>query len=973
MKKFTLLIFILLFSFFTAQISMAQEIPVSGKVTTAEDNQPVPGVTVKVRGTSTGAITGLDGNYVINAPSNGVLVFSFVGMETQELEINGRREINVKMQEARIDLGEVVVMGYNTDSKKLISGSFGVVKEDEIKTIPLRTIDGVIQGKAAGVSVNQNSGTPGGQNSIKIRGGSSINATNQPLIIIDGVPVVTGSYGQISYLGQEISALSDLNPNDIESMTILKDGSATAIYGARASNGVILITTKKGSYQQTNVNFNTSFGWQGLPRERMLDMMNAQEWNEYKGTDVQGIDTDWMDEILQFAPTSNTELSVSSGNDKTRMFISGSYYNQEGVVQYTDYDRYSGRLSVDHKLLKNLTIGGGVSLSYSKNNRVEGDQTTNGPLPNAMSIPAIYPVYNEDGSYNEDGPYANPVAIINETKNVAYTNRTDGNVFLEYKFLNGFIFTTKWGADIYNLREHEYDPITTRQGAKYNGLGIEGTSYVSNLVSNNVLQYIKTIKENHNIEALAGYSFEKYAIRTTYIEAINFPNEDLQYIESASTIRAASASALDRGLNSYFGQFKYNYQYKYIVTLTGRADGSSKFGENNRYGYFPAASVAWRISEESFMEKAGKIDELKIRASVGLTGNDGIPDFASLGLYYGSYDYEENPGIAPTQLPNPDLKWETSLQTGFGFDLGMFNNRIVLNTDLYYNQTKDLLLERPLPPSTGYYSIWANIGSLENKGVEIVLTTENLVREFKWNTSLVFAANRNKVTKLYEGQPIADQGRGGNWVMEGEPIGIFYNYKCLGVDPTTGDLVYADINNDGVINSDDWTKIGDPNPDFTAGLTNTFSYKGFDLTFFLHMVYGNDVFNGSLIYLESGMGDDNQTTNMIRRWMQPGDVTDIPRVGDESNTRTSRFIENGSFMRIKNVTFGYNFPTELLSKAKIKTIRLYVTGQNLFTFTSYSGMDPEVNYYGNDNIVLGTDFFTYPQARTFLFGLNVGF
>jgi TonB-linked SusC/RagA family outer membrane protein len=949
----------------------AQDIQVSGVVTSAEDQKPVPGVTVMVRGTSTGTTTDLQGAFVIKAPPDGVLVFSYVGMQKQEIEIKGRRKIDVALAEEKVDLGEVVVMGYSSDSKKLISGSFGVVREDEMKSTSIRTLDGVLQGKSAGVSVYQNSGTPGGQNSIKIRGGSSINASNQPLVIIDGVPAVTGSYGQISYLGQEIDALSDINPNDIEQITILKDGSATAIYGARASNGVILITTKKGNYNQTNVNLNTMFGFQQLPPERLLDMMNAEQWNAYKGTNVQGIDTDWMDEILRIAPTSNTELSVSSGNDNTRLFISGSYYNQEGVIKSTDYDRYSGRISVDHKLRKNLTIGGAVAMSYSTNDRVEGDQTLFGPLPNAMSIPAIYPVYNEDGTYNEDGPYANPVAIINESVNKAFTNRTNSNVFLDWKFLKGFTFTTKWGADIYSLREHGYDPITTRQGAKYNGLGIEGTSYVSNLVSNNVLQYTKSINEMHNIEALAGYSFEKYASRYTYIEAIDFPNENLQYIESASTIRLASASAVNRAMNSFFGQIKYNYFYKYILTVTARADGSSKFGENNKYGYFPAASIAWRVSEEEFMEKAGKIDELKIRASVGLTGNDGIPNFASLGLYYGGYDYEGSSGIAPTQLANPDLKWETTLQTGFGFDLAMFGNRISLNGDYYYNQTRDLLFARPLPPSTGYSSIYVNIGSLENKGIELTLNTENLVRAFKWNTSVTFAANHNKVTELYNGQPIADQGRGGNWVMEGEPIGIFYNYRCLGVDPTTGNLVYEDVNNDGKINSDDWTKIGDPNPDFTIGITNNFSFKNFDLSVFLHGVYGNDVFNGSMIYLESGSGEDNQTTDILRRWTKPGDVTDIPKAGD--TYKSSRFIENGSYMRIRNVTFGYNFPKKLLNKAKIKTIRLYVTGQNLYTFTSYSGMDPEVNYYGNDNIIMGTDFFTYPQSRNILFGLNFGF
>ncbi len=949
----------------------AQDIPISGKVTSATDEQPIPGVTIMVKGTTRGTVSDIKGVYTLEAPSGGVLQFSYVGMKKQEIPVNGRQKIDLVMEEEKIDLGEVVVMGYSSDSKKLISGSFGLVNEDEIKTIPLRTIDGVLQGKAAGMTINQNSGTPGGQNSIKIRGGSSINASNQPLIVIDGVPAITGSYGQIGYSGQEIDALSDINPNDIDQVTILKDASATAIYGSRASNGVILITTKKGSLQKTSVSLNTSYGWQTLPKERLPELMNAAQWNAYKGTNVEGIDTDWMSEILQVAPTSNTEFSISSGNEKTRLFLSGSYYNQDGTIKATSFDRYSGRMNVDHKLTDNLTIGAGVSMTYSKNNRVEGDQTLFGPLPNALSIPAIYPVYNEDGTYNELGPYANPVAIINETDNVAFTNRNNGNIYLEYKFLDGFTFTTKWSADIYNLREHGYDPVTTRQGAKYNGLGIEGTTYVSNLVSSNVLQYMTTISEKHNIEALAGYSFEKYARRNTYIEAIDFPNENFQYITSAGVIRTASAAALNRGMNSWFGQFKYNYQYKYIVTLTARADGSSKFGENNQYGYFPAASVAWRIGEESFMDGHAWISELKLRASVGLTGNDGIPDFASLGLYGGGFNYGGNSGIAPTQLPNPDLKWETTSQTGLGVDFAVFDNRISLTADVYFNKTKDLLLARPLPPTTGFSSIYANIGNLENKGLELVLNTENIRGKFTWNTSLNFAANRNKVTKLYNGQPIADLGRGSNWVMEGEPIGIFMGYNCLGVDPTTGNLVYEDISKDGLITSADLTKTGDPNPDFTIGMTNSFSYKNFDVSIFLQGVYGNDVFNGTRIYLESGTGEDNQTTTMLRRWMNPGDITDVPRAGD--GNISSRFIENGSFMRIKNVSIGYNFPKSLLKKAHIKTARLYVSGQNLYTFTSYSGMDPEVNYYGNSNIVMGTDFFTYPQSRTLLLGLNLGF
>lgn len=953
-----------------AGITQGQVIQVTGKVTSAADNNPIPGVTVQVKGTQTGTTTQNDGTYRLEAASDATLIFSFVGMKKLEMPVAGNKRINVTMEDEKIDLGELVVVGYSTTSKKLISGSVDVVGEDEIQDSPLRTIEGVLQGKAAGVTISQNSGTPGGQNLIKLRGGSSINASNQPLVVIDGVPVLTGSYGQIGYSGQEISAMSDLNPNDIESFTILKDASATAIYGARASNGVILITTRKGNAQKTAVNLNTSYGWQTVPKERLPDLMNAEQWNAYKETNVQGIDTDWMKEITQVAPTSNTELSVSSGNDKTRIFISGSYFKQDGTIKSTSFDRYSGRINVDHSLLKNLTVGGGVSMSYSVNRRVEGDQTLFGPLPNALSIPAIYPVYNPDGSYNEDGPYANPIAIINETQNVAYTNRNNSNIYLDYKFWNGFSFVSRWSADIYTLREHEYDPITTAQGAKYNGLGIEGNSYVSNLVSSNVLQYVGSVNEKHNFEALLGYSAEKYARRSSYIEAIDFPNENLQYITSAGTIRAASASALNRGMNSFFGQFKYNYLYKYILTFTARADGSSKFGENNRYGYFPAASLAWRASEEDFIKKADWISDLKLRVSVGLTGNDGISDFASLGLYGGGFNYGGYSGTAPTQLPNPDLKWESTFQQGLGVDFGILNDRISVVLDLYKNRTYDMLLERPLPPSTGFYTISANIGEMENKGIELVLNTQNVKKAFTWNTALNFSANRNKVLKLYNGQPIADLGRGGNWVIEGEPIGVFYGYRCLGVDPSTGNLVYDDANNDGQLTSADITKIGDPNPDFTIGFTNAFGYKGFDLSVFLHSVYGNDIFNGTWIYLQSGSGEDNQTTEILRRWQKPGDVTDIPRVGD--TYKSSRFIENGSFLRVKNVTLGYNFSKNLVRRIGLKSLRLYVSGENLYVFTKYTGMDPEVNYYSNDNVIMGTDFFTYPQSRVIMTGINVG-
>jgi TonB-dependent starch-binding outer membrane protein SusC len=969
MKKHYYLL--LLFGVFLQQL-VAQDIPVSGTIISSDDNLPLPGVTVVIKGSTQGTTSDIKGKYSLVAPAKGVLVFSYVGMQTQEISIGGRKVINIKMSDQDIPLGEVVVVGYSTTSKKLISGSVELVNEDEIRTIPTRTIDGVLQGQTAGMTVVSQSGTPGGQNMIKLRGGSSINASNQPLIVIDGIPAITGEYSQVGMSGQELNAMTDLNPNDIESMTILKDASATSLYGARASNGVILITTKKGSRDKTDVSLNLSYGWQTLPQDRIIPMMSADDWNAYKGTSVQGINTDWMDEILQTAPTANTELSVSSGNDKYRLFISGNYYDQDGVVKGTSYQRYSGRINADYKILPNLTIGGGVGIIYSKNARVEGDATLNGPLPNAMSIPAIYPVYDSTGNYDESMFYANPVAIANNSVNMAYTNRTGGNAYVEYKFLDGFIFSSKFGVDIYNLREHSYDPTTTRQGKKYNGLGIEGTNYASNLTTNNVLQYIKQINKNHNIDVLIGQSYEKYCNRTTYIEGINFPNDYLQYIVSAGTIRAASATALDRVMNSFFGQLKYNYKYKYIFTLTARADGSSKFGENNKYGYFPAGSFAWRMSEEPFIKKAKWINELKLRAIYGLTGNDGIGDFASLGLYGAGYNYGGGSGIAPTQLPNPDLKWETTTQTGLGFDISMLKNRINLNFDVYYNHTKDLLLDRPIPASSGFYTISSNIGQLENKGLEVVLNTVNIDKAFTWTSSLNFAMNRNKVLSLYEDQPIDDMGRGGNRVEVGQPIGIFYGYNCLGVDPTTGNLVYEDVNKDGLITSADRVKTGDPNPDFTAGFTNVFSYKNFELSIFLHAVYGNEIFNGTLIYLESGTGEDNQTARMNDRWKKPGDITQFPRVGD--SYKSSRFIEDGSFLRIKNITLSYNFKKDWIKKVGMKSAKVYATIQNLYTFTNYTGMDPEVNYYGgSSNIIIGTDFFTYPQSRTIMVGVNFVF
>jgi len=949
----------------------AQTIEVTGIVTShMEDDMPLPGVTVQIKNTDQGTITDMDGRYNIEVDGADTLVFSYVGMLTETIPVENRRNIDVGLMMDVASLGEVVVVGYGTESSRLISGSLGVVGEGEIRDVPMRTLDGVLQGRSAGVQITQNSGTPGAATSVRIRGNSSISAGNEPLYVVDGIPVTTGNYGQVGFSGQGINALSDINPNDIESITVLKDASAAAIYGARATNGVILITTKRGREQKTQLNFNATYGVQDL--ENRLEMLNAQQWHELKGTspdDPDNVtDTDWLDHVLRTAPIANYELSANGGSENTQFFISGSYYTQEGIVLGTSYERLNSRVNIDHKVNENFDMGASFGVSYSLNNRVEGDQSLNAPLANAIANPPIYPVYDEDGNYAEQAPFANPVAIGNEAINEAHSYRTIGNIFGDYRILPNLTIGTKWGFDYLSLREHSYDPITTRQGARSGGIGLEAQNNVLNIVSNNTIRYTNTFADVHNAELLAGYSFEIFQRRNQFIRGVDFPNEQLQYLAEAGTITDAYARAVNRGMNSYFGQLKYNFDYRYILTASARFDGSSKFSEENRYGFFPAVSTAWRVSEENFFQNLdAPVNELRLRASYGVTGNDGIPDFAYMALYGGGSNYLGQSGIYPLGLANPDLKWETTYQFNAGFDIGMWEDRLEISLDYYNNQTQDLLFSRPISMSSGYSSITTNIGELENKGLELSIKTVNVeTDDFFWSSSFNLSRNRNKVLSLYKDQPLDNIGRGSNSVRVGEPLGIFYGYESYGVDPSTGDIVF----------SDERKKIGDPNPDFTGGFSNDLAWRNFELSVFLQFSYGNDIFNGTRVFIESMKGNDNQTTAVLDRWTEPGDETNMPRATgrdpNNNNRISSRFIEDGSYLRVKNLTLSYNLDGNMLETLRMRNARVFVTAQNLLTFTNYSGMDPEVNYAGDDNLVLGTDFFTYPQVRTVSFGINVG-
>jgi TonB-linked SusC/RagA family outer membrane protein len=965
-----------------------QGFEVQGTVKDEEGNS-LPGVNITVKGTTKGVITDINGKYNISLENkSATLVFSFVGYYKKEVSVDGRSQIDVVMEKKMEKLDEVVVIGYGSSSKKLLTSSVASVSSEEIEETVSGGIQEAIQGKTSGVLINKNSGTPGAAISMNIRGTSSISAGTQPLYVVDGIPITTGDYSQVSMEGQGIDAVADINPNNIESISILKDASAASIYGARAGNGVVLIETKEGRKGETRINFKSYYGMQEVYKR--LDMMNAEEWKNYVRsfdpefmsslyslTGDTTINTNWQDEVMRLAPISNYELSFSGGNEKTTFFISGRYFNQEGVILGTDYDKINGRLNISHNVTDNFTLGSKVSITHSLNERVRGDQSVNGVLPNAISIPPVYPVYNDDGSYFQGSWWDNPVAIAKEVVNEARTFRTIGNIFGEYDILDNLTFKNQWGIDIYNLNERRFEPSIVQSAEEQNGYGMDATSQVHKVTQQSTLKYLKTLKEKHDFNFLLGYSFEIENRKYNSISKTNFPSDELEYLVAAGKLEDGSSSAYKSAIQSFFSRIKYNYENKYLVSLSVRRDGSSNFGPNNKYATLPAGSFAWRLSEENFLQNTNFISELKWKISYGLTGNDKIGQFGYLSLYSPGYNYMANSGIIPTQIPNKDLKWETTANFNTGINVALFEERIIFNADFYYNKTTDLLLNRPLPGSSGYTSMMANVGELQNKGMEFDLSTENIRKsDFSWSSNFNISFNRNKILKLYNGQPITGEGRGNNAAIEGEPLGVFYMYESLGVDPSTGELVFEDLNNDGDITDADRQVVGDPNPDFTGGFSNNFKYKNFDLSIFLQFIYGQDIFNGVRQYTENmTLGtNDNQLTTIKDRWKKPGDVTPIPKVFGKNNLKiSSHYIEDGSFLRISNITLGYNFSNDLLRNFFMDNARVYVKVKNLFTLTPYSGMDPEVNYSGVGSIRSGTDFFTYPQVRTWMAGIKFQF
>ncbi|MCX6218658.1 TonB-dependent receptor [Spirosoma sp.] len=1002
--------------------ALQTDVRITGRVT-GETGEDLPGVSVVVKGSSRGTTTDAQGRYQLSIPTDAsavTLVFSFVGYVSQERAVRNQTIINVQLLPDTKALNEVVVVGYGQVKKSDLTGAVSTVPVDEIRKVAVTSLDQALQGRAAGVQITQNSGAPGGTTSIRIRGGNSIQGDNEPLYVIDGIPFKNDGASS----GSSFNVLSTLNPSDIESISVLKDASSTAIYGSRGSNGVVIITTKRGKAGKSTINLDTYYGIQTVRRKypvlngreyaQLVNDANTNEGRPAVYTQEQvnafGEGTDWQDEIFRQAPIANYQLSMSGGDEKTQYAIAGGYFKQGGIIVNSDFDRYSFRINLDRKLTNKIKIGNSLTINRTVTNqaRTDGDLGSAGLVTiAALQFPPILPVTNPDGSYLLTSPALaftadNPVALARDNKNRNTAYRIFGNVFGDYQIIDGLSLRVLLGIDGVLQKQDSYLPRSVSSGLAQGGAASIFNGQSVTWLNENLLTYTRTFNTVHNVTALLGYTQQANRTENTQAQARNFVNDNLgsSNLGSGSVPLTPSSSIGTWGLQSYLARINYGYKDKYLLTASFRSDGSSRFGANKQYGYFPSAALAWRVSEEAFLKNNRVINDLKFRVTYGATGNqDGVgnyPAYSLLGTQNYVFGNTVSTGLGPNQIANPDLSWETTTQADMGVDVGLLNNRITLTADLYLKRTKDLLLNVTVPSTSGFSSAFKNLGKVENKGFELSISSRNLDGAFKWSTDLNFALNRNKVLdiggapQIFAGS-VANIGQGLNSgiIRVGEPLGSFFGYVTNGLYQSTdelaaltdpqarkpGDRKYLDINGDKKIDDNDRTIIGRAQPKFLGGLSNTFSYKGIELTAFLQGVYGNNILNANRYELEYLNATTNQDRDMLNRWTPTNTNTDIPRASTTrpANRVSTRQIEDGSYLRLKNIQLAYNLPASALKTLKIQSLRVYVTAQNYLTWTSYSGYDPEVNRFGQDSRSQGFDYASYPSAKTILFGLNVGF
>lgn len=1000
MRKVLLLSFALLFAL--TNVALAQSRAISGKVLAAENGQPLPGVNVVVKGTTIGTFTGADGSYTVNVPNeNAVILYSFLGYMPQEISTAGKSTINVSLREDSKTLSEVVITGYGVQEKRELTGSAAVLSGKTIENLPVQSFDRALQGRAAGVQVTAASGQPGGAINVRIRGVGSINAGSQPLYIVDGVQVASG--GTSGYASS--NALASINPNDIESIEVLKDAAAASIYGAQAANGVVLITTKRGKSGKTKFNVSVQEG--AVEAIKTLDVLTASEfsqlryeslYNRYGATYTTGgktwdtreytntlfgdpatvQNTDWQDLVYRRGRLSTYDLSARGGDEKTKFFIAASYNTQEGQIKKSDYKRGTVRMNVDHKANDKLSFFMNLGLTSSTANGAISDGAfINSPQLASTLIMPYQPVYKEDGSYNAPlaGAFSyNLVQLLEYQIRKGTTNQTVSSGSVVYEILPSLYFKSFAGIDYAVNQDDAYSDPRVPQFASVGGTATRYNRQTLNWNTNHTLSYSKKLGDKHNLSGFGGFEYKTEVRETNMAQGQGFPNGQFKSLAQAANPTLVSGDYTTYKMAGYFLNAKYDLSNKYFVGATIRYDGSSRFGIDNQWGLFYSGSLAWKISEENFLSGVDFLNDLKLRASYGTSGNSNIGNFDSRGLIGGGGQYVGLPGIRPSQLANTELTWEEAKTANVGLDFAIFNNRISGAVDVFDKTNDRILLNRQLPTDSGFGSITENVGVINNRGIEVELNTVNLdLGGFQWKTSFNYTFLKNEIKELNDGLQSLN-----NTYFVGHPINILRYAEYAGVNPADGRPMYYDKDGEITyrIQEADVKIVGTRYPKSFGGLTNSFAYKGLSLDVFFQGQFGNKTLNNNAYFLaNSGVAGYNQTKDQLDRWQKPGDMTGVPRpyeggteaiAGGASGILnfTTKQVEDASYIRLKQVTLGYQLPTSVISKIKLDNAKLFVQGLNMATWTAYSGLDPEL---------VGNEIGTYPQGKQVTAGLQIGF
>jgi TonB-linked SusC/RagA family outer membrane protein len=988
------------------------ETVIQGKITDADTKQPLVGVTVTIPASRIGGVTDKQGAYRIILRSAGKVSLEarYIGFETAKRDVTvgeGKTEtLDIALKTKVSQQSDVVVVGYGQQERKVLTSAVTSIAASEVQNVPMASVDQMMQGRAAGVQVVSNSGTPGAGINVRVRGTTSITASSEPLYVIDGIPVVSRNLSQVGLGGQVANPMADINPADIESIEVLKDASATAIYGARAANGVVLITTKRGlaaakGEARTQININAYYGFQRTwkdPMEYVVDARTFQQLSNeavrngnpnatlpFPNPDTFPADTRWGDLIFQQGAMSNLDASIQGGVGQLKYFASFNNFFQDGITKRNNFLRRSGRLNLDFAANDRLNVGMSILYARTDRQRTGNDNNINGAISAAFFNPPNIPVRQPDGSFTKFSIFENPQAVVDFQDLVMNVNRLLASAYVDYSIMDGLIFKSTFSVDYNNVKEDQFLPTQLNSGAAVGGSAFSGVVVDNNWIWENVLTYRTTVADDAlKINILVGNTLQSNYRERTQAAGQQFPSNDFRRIASAA-VQTSFSDGTGWAIASFFGRASFNWQDKYFVDANVRYDGSSRFGVNNKWGLFPSFGAGWNISEEAFIkDNVPQISTLKLRGSWGQVGNQEIPNFAALGLWTGGRNYADLAGTQPSQLANPNLKWETTTQTDIGFDLGLLENRINITFDWYQKSTRDLLLNVELPRTTGFATQTQNVGAMTNRGIELGINAVAVkTDDITWTLGFNAAQNRAIIDSM--ASPLTAFTRDLLIFRSGVPMYSFWLHDQVGVDPQTGEAIWRTTNGTGRLSDNSFNpnrdrfEVGDAQPQWFGGINSTLTFFGFEFTMFWQYSLGNKQLHWNRFFQEHGGTRNTQfSRSQLDRWQKAGDVTMIPRMTASNyrgDLRPSRFLEDGTFIRLKNVVLSYSLPSSVTQALSIASARIYVQAQNLLTFTRYTGMDPELNSGADDGfqLVQGVELFAMPQPRTIMAGFSVTF